>query len=108
MDWVTSTVKPEKLEYQKLPNGKAFVMLRKDIQKVTTTFHGADGEEFQDVYMYHEKQFITELSKDEVESRFDELYLTSDVPEPDMKEVVNNLSDIVDDLMTRVDELEGN
>ncbi len=107
MEWVTSTTEPNKIEYQPMSSGKAFVMLRKDIKKTMQTFDMGGESHSQEVYIYHEVQFFTTLTREEVETRFDELYLTADAPKPTMAEVVNNLSDVVDDLMVRVDELEN-
>ena len=90
---VTSSVQPPKVTYQPMGDGKAFVMLRKNIKKVTET-------------MYGEKQFYTKLSEEEVNEQFDSLYLTADVPEPSIAEQVSNISDVLDDVLTRMDELE--
>ena len=107
MEWVTSTVKPNEIVYQPMPNGKAFVMLRKDIQQTQQSFQTTEGEQSQEVWIYHEKQFFTQLTEAEVKERFDDLYLTAGMPAPELKDEVSNLSDMVCDLMDRVDALEG-
>ena len=61
----------------------------------------------QKMWRCHEKQFMTTLAEEEVANQFDSLYLTVGVPEPTTKEVLDTLSDAVDALSTRVDELGG-
>ena len=41
---VTSSAMPPKITYQPMGDGKAFVMLRKNIKKVTETIYGENGE----------------------------------------------------------------
>ena len=107
MEWVISNNEPQKVEYHKLSDGRAFVLLHKDISEETQTFD-MGGETFsQKMWKCHEKQFTTTLSEEEVNAQFDSLYLTVGVPEPTAKEVLDTLSDAVDALSTRVDELEG-
>ncbi len=107
MEWVISNNEPQKVEYHKLSDGRAFVLLHKDISEETQTFN-MGGETFsQKVWKCHEKQFTTTLSEEEVNKQFDSLFLTVGVPEPSMKEVLNTLSDALDALSTRVDKLEG-
>lgn len=108
MDYVISNNEPSKIEYHKLSDERAFVLLHKDIEQVEQTYQmgGADTIT-QKVWRCHEKQFTTDLSEEEVNAQFDSLYLTVGVPEPTSKEVLDTLSDAVDALSTRVDELEG-
>lgn len=103
---VTSSVMPPKITYQPMGDGKAFVMLRKNIKKVTETMYCENGEQTTEMYQYNEKQFYTELSEEEVTKQFDSLYLTADVPEPSITEQINNISDVLDDVLNRMDELE--
>lgn len=107
MEWVISNNEPQKVEYHKLSDGRAFVLLHKDISEETQTYD-MGGETFsQKVWKCHEKQFMTTLTEAEVESQFDSLYLTVGVPEPTTEEVLNTLSDVANALSARVDELEG-
>lgn len=103
---VTSSVQPPKVTYQPMDDGRAFVMLRKNIKKVTETMYCENGEQTTEMYQYNEKQFYTELSEEEVTKQFDSLYLTADVPEPSITEQINNISDVLDDVLNRMDELE--
>lgn len=105
--WVQSNNKPDVITYEPLPYEMANVYLRKDIERVEQTSY-QDGElQTQKIWRYKEKRVVTNLTKAEVEANFEQLYLTADVPAPTMTEIVNNLSDMVDDLSTRVDELEN-
>lgn len=107
MDYVISNNEPSKIEYHKLSDGRAFVLLHKDIEQFDSTCE-MQGKTFtQKMWRCHEKQFMTTLTEAEVESQFDSLYLTVGVPGPTTKEVLDTLSDAVDALSTRVDELEG-
>lgn len=103
---VTSSVMPPKVTYQPMGDGRAFVMLRKNIKKVEETMYGENGEQKTEMYQYNEKQFYTKLSEKEVDDQFDSLYLTADVPTPSITEQLNNISDVLDDVLTRMDELE--
>lgn len=103
---VTSSVMPPKVTYQKVDENKAFVMLRKNIKKVTETMYGENGEQTTEMYQYNEKQFYTKLSEEEVNKQFDSLYLTADVPAPSITEQINNISDVLNDVLDRMDELE--
>ena len=104
---VTSPVEPPKVTYQPRGNGKAFVMLRKNIKKVTVTMRGENGDITTETWQYNEKQFDTTLTEKEVNEQFDSLYLTADVPTPTISEQLSNISDVLDDVLTRVDELES-
>ena len=107
MEWVISNNEPKKVEYHKLSDGRAFVLLHKDISEETQVFDMC-GEAFsQKMWKCHEKQFTTTLSEEEVNAQFDSLFLTVGVPEPSTKEVLNTLSDVLDALSTRIDKLEG-
>lgn len=104
---VTSSVMPPKVTYQKVNDNKAFVMLRKNIKKVTETMYGENGEQTTEMYQYNEKQFYTKLSEKEVNEQFDSLYLTADVPAPSITEQINNISDVLNDVLDRMDESES-
>ena len=104
---VTSSAMPPKITYQPMGDGKAFVMLRKNIKKVTETMYGENGEQTTEMYKYNEKQFYTKLSEEEVTKQFDSLYLTADVPEPSITEQINNISDVLNDVLDRMAELES-
>lgn len=73
--------KPERILYQPLPDGTANVYLRKNITQ-------EDKEEKQSVWTADEKNIKTELSKDDVEANFDQLFLTADFPAPTLEERV--------------------
>ena len=66
-----------------------------------------NGEQTTEMYKYNEKQFYTKLSEEEVNKQFDSLYLTADVPEPSITEQINNISDVLNDVLDRMDELES-
>lgn len=108
MDYVISNSEPKKVEYHKLSDGRAFVLLHKDIEQVNQTYQMGGNETItQSVWRCYEKQFMTDLTEEQVNKQFDSLYLTAGVPEPTPKEVLDTLSDAVDALSTRIDELEG-
>lgn len=107
MDYVISNSEPQKIEYHKLSDGRAFVLLHKDIEQYNATYEMSGETMAQKMWRCHEKQFMTTLTEAEVESQFDSLYLTVGAPGPTTKEVLDTLSDAVDALSRRVDELEG-
>lgn len=107
MDYVISNNEPQKIEYHKLSDGRAFVLLHKDIEQYNATYEMSGETMAQKMWRCHEKQFMTTLTEAEVESQFDSLYLTVGSPGPTTKEVLDTLSDAVDALSRRVDELEG-
>lgn len=107
MDYVISNNEPQKIEYHKLSDGRAFVLLHKDIEQYNATYEMSGETMAQKMWRCHEKQFMTTLTEEEVNKQFDSLFLTVGVPEPSAKEVLNTLSDALDALSTRVDELGG-
>lgn len=107
MDYVISNNEPQKIEYHKLSDGRAFVLLHKDIEQYNATYEMSGETMAQKMWRCHEKQFTTTLSEEEANKQFDSLFLTVGVPEPPTKEVLNTLSDALDALSTRVDKLEG-
>ena len=79
---------PEKILYQPLPDGTANVYLRKNIAQAERSTFNQDQEEKQIVWTADEKNIQTELSKDDVEANFDQLFLTADFPVPALEERV--------------------
>lgn len=79
---------PAKILYQPLPDGTANVYLRKNITQTERSTFNQDKEEKQTVWTADEKNIQTELSKDDVEANFDQLFLTSDFPVPTLEERV--------------------
>lgn len=65
---VICNTEPEKIQYMPLPDGRADVWLRKDIHEDVDDYGGITAWVADEVY------FRTNLSKEEVEERFDELY----------------------------------
>lgn len=80
--------KPERILYQPLPDGTANVYLRKNITQAERSTFNRDQEEKQNVWTADEKNIKTELSKDDVEANFDQLFLTADFPVPTLEERV--------------------
>ncbi len=79
---------PEKILYQPLPDGTANVYLRKNIAQAERSTFNQDKEEKQTVWTADEKNIQTELSKENVEANFDQLFLTADFPKPALEERV--------------------
>lgn len=79
---------PEKILYQPLPDGTANVYLRKNIAQAERSIFNQDQEEKQIVWTADEKNIQTELSKDDVEANFDQLFLTADFSDPTLEERV--------------------
>lgn len=86
---------PEKILYQPLPDGKANVYLRKNITQAERSVFNQDKEEKQTVWTADEKSIQTELSKEDVETNFDQLFLTADFPAPTLEERVAALETAV-------------
>ena len=74
--------KPDAILYQLLPDGTANVYLRKNIEQAERSTFNKGQEETQTVWTADEKNIQTELSKEDVEANFDQLFLTADFPEP--------------------------
>ena len=79
---------PEKILYQPLPDGTANVYLRRNITQAERSVFNQDKEEKQTVWTADEKNLKTELSKEDVEANFDQLFLTADFPAPTLEERV--------------------
>lgn len=83
--------KPDAILYQPLPDGTANVYLRKNIAQAERSTFNQGGEETQTVWTADEKNIQTELSKEDVEASFDQLFLTADFPTPTLEERVSVL-----------------
>lgn len=83
--------KPDAVLYQPLPDGTANVYLRKNIEQAERSMFNEGEEEKQTVWTADEKNIQTELSKDDVEANFDQLFLTADFSEPTLEERVSVL-----------------
>lgn len=68
---VESNTKPSGLEYNKISNEMAFVMIRRNVRSESRTYE--DGKE-QTVYIYDEVQFNTSKDEAYVTSHADDLY----------------------------------
>ena len=66
-----SNERPVGMSYEKLPNGQALVMIRKNVRSESRTYE--DGKE-QTVYIYDEVQFNTSKGEAYVTSHADDLY----------------------------------
>lgn len=80
--------KPDAILYQPLPDGTANVYLRKNIEQAERSTFNEDKEEKMTVWTADEKNIQTELSKEDVEANFDQLFLTADFPVPTLEERV--------------------
>lgn len=80
--------KPERILYQPLPDGTANVYLRRNITQAERSTFNQDQEERQTVWTADEKNIQTELSKEDVEANFDQLFITADFPAPTLEERV--------------------
>jgi len=107
MDYVISNNEPQKIEYHKLSDGRAFVLLHKDIEQYNATYEMSGETMAQKMWRCHEKQFMTDLTEEQVNKQFDMLYLTADIPSPAVEERLTIVSDMLNDLSERVDSLEG-
>lgn len=71
--------KPEKVKYEKLPDGTANVYLRQNIKQIDQTQTNADGNETTvNVWTADEKNIQTTLTEAQVEAQFDTLVLGGD------------------------------
>jgi len=60
--------------------------LRKNITQAERSTFNEDKEEKQSVWTADEKNIQTELSREDVEANFDQLFLTADFPAPTFEE----------------------
>lgn len=107
MNYVYANSEPKKVEYHKLSDGRAFVLLHKDIEQVDVPYQMGGETVTQKMWRCHEKQFMTDLTEEQVNKQFDMLYLTADIPSPTVEERLTTVSDMLNDLSERVDSLEG-
>ena len=83
-----SNERPVGMSYEKLPNGQAFVMIRKNIRSESRTYE--DGRD-QTVYIYDEVQFNTSKDEEYVSSKADDLYRMMSGSMPTIEERLNAL-----------------
>ena len=83
-----SNERPVSMSYERLPNGQAFVMIRKNIRSKNRT--NEDGSE-QTVYVYDEVQFNTSKDEGYVSSHADDLYRMMSGSMPTIEERLNAL-----------------
>ena len=79
---------PVSMSYERLPNGQAFVMIRKNIRSESRTY--GDGSE-QTIYVYDEVQFNTNKDEAYVTSHADDLYRMMSGSTPTIEERLNAL-----------------
>ena len=86
---------PEKVKYEKLPDGTANVYLRQNIKQIDQTQTNADGNETTvNVWTADEKNIQTTLTEAQVEAQFDTLVLSGD-SRPSMSQRIAALEDAV-------------
>ena len=83
-----SNERPVSMSYEKIPNGQALVMIRKNIRTEIRTYE--DGRE-QTVYIYDEVQFNTSRDEAYVASHADDLYRMMSGSMPTIEERLNAL-----------------
>lgn len=83
-----SNERPVGMSYEKLPNGQALVMIRKNIRTEIRTYE--DGRE-QTVYIYDEVQFNTDKDEVYVTSHTDDLYRMMSGSKPTIEERLDAL-----------------
>ena len=83
-----SNERPVGISYEKLPNGQALVMLRKNIRSESRAYE--DGRE-QTVYIYDEVQFNTSKDEEYVSSHADDLYRMMSGSTPTIEERLDAL-----------------
>lgn len=94
--------KPDAILYQPLPDGTANVYLRKNITQAERSTFNQDQEEKQTVWTADEKNIQTELSKEDVEANFDQLFLTADFPAPTLEERMAVLESAIAEVTSEV------
>ena len=83
-----SNERPVSISYEKLPDGQALVMIRKNVRSESRTYE--DGRE-QTVYIYDEVQFNTSKDETYVTSHADDLYRMMSGSMPTIEERLNAL-----------------
>ena len=94
--------KPDAILYQPLPDGTANVYLRKNIEQAERSMFNEGKEEKQTVWTADEKNIQTELSKEDVEANFEQLFLTAYFPEPALEERVAVLENAIAEMTSEV------
>lgn len=94
--------KPDAILYQPLPDGTANVYLRKNIEQAERSMLNEDKEKKMTVWTADEKNIQTELSKEDVEANFEQLFLTADFPEPALEERMAVLEDAITEMASEV------
>lgn len=94
--------KPDAISYQPLPDGTANVYLRKNITQEEQSMLNEGKEEKMTVWTADEKNIQTELSKEDVEANFDQLFLTADFPEPALEKRVAVLENAIAEMTSEV------
>src|SRR5574344_2033530 len=83
-----SNERPVSMSYEKLPNGQALVMIRKNIRSESRTYE--DRKE-QTVYVYDEVQFNTSKDEAYIKSHADDLYRMMSGTKPTIEERLDAL-----------------
>lgn len=83
-----SNERPVSMSYEKLPDGQALVMIRKNVRSESRTYE--DGKE-QTVYIYDEVQFNTSKDEAYVASHADDLYRMMSGTKPTIEERLDAL-----------------
>lgn len=83
-----SNERPVSMSYEKLPNGQALVMIRRNVRSESRTYE--DGGE-QTVYIYDEVQFNTSRDEAYVTSHADDLYRMMSGTKPTIEERLDAL-----------------
>ena len=83
-----SNERPVSMSYEKLPDGQALVMIRKNIRSENRA--NEDGSE-QTVYVYDEVQFNTSKDQEYVSSHADDLYRMMSGTKPTIEERLDAL-----------------
>ena len=76
--------------------------LRKNIEQAERSTFNQDQEEKQTVWTADEKNIQTELSKEDVEANFEQLFLTAYFPEPALEERVAVLENAIAEMTSEV------
>ena len=83
-----SNERPSSISYEKLPDGQALVMIRRNVKSESRTYE--DGSE-QTVYIYDEVQFNTSKDEAYITSHADDLYRMMSGSTPTIEERLNAL-----------------
>ena len=87
--------KPDAILYQPLPDGTANVYLRKNIEQAERSTFNEGREGKMTVWTADEKQVITTMTKDEVTTNFDSLFLCAVIPTPTLEERITTLERVI-------------